>query len=733
MNLLSNRYLVLSFGLTAFTIIPSPAQHNTDTSRRWTRDTVILKDVIIKATRRMYSEQQIDRTIVHINALPSNAGLHIVDILNNTPGIMVEDNGNISIYGKDQASVFIDDKPVYLTGKELLNYLQSLPSGILDKIEIMPNPPARYAANGMGGIILIRTKKTGNRGFNGNLILNYGQGVYPKSNSSFICNYRDGHMNVYGMATYSQPHTCYTAERDRAYHFPNGTGDYNILQHNAEINFRWAYSYKSGIDIDLDKSTSLSLSGKSYMSPYRETGHYTTGFYTGRQPDSIVYSNSYLRTYTTHYLLNLGILHHFSNPLKEWSLNMDYLTMNDQGNQVLNSNTFTSGGNWQNNNTLFSFNPFKVYVYSVMLDAKTPVAGLLTLETGLQSSFSSRESNGNYLVQDTTGLHPANSLNNSFHFNENINAIYGSLNGQYKKLTWKVGFRMEHTHVNASILDIQYTDLFPTVYLQYKLDSGPQQALRFSFGKRITRPDYQSYNPSIFFFNSYTYITGNSLLQPQYNYEAALSYSHTRIISIGLQYNRSSNYLLTAYKQVDKALVVTNANIDRSNSIGINVTNALPLAKWWTVNLYQELTLNTYMGSLFSGNDLLNNQLTSYRVNANQQFTFGKGWSADLAAVYRSNNLYGQAIIKAVWQVHAGLQKQFDKHSTFNISVRDLFHSWSFKRHIEIPGAIVDVSNQSDSRFISFTWNYRFGSNALNRERKSALQTEAGRAGISNN
>ncbi len=346
--------------------------------------------------------------------------------------------------------------------------------------------------------------------------------------------------------------------------------------------------------------------------------------------------------------------------------------------------------------------------------------------------LSSRESDGNYMLQDTTGLHPANNLNSSSHFNENINAIYSSLNGQYKNLTWKAGFRIENTHINASFLNIHYTDLFPTVFLQYKLDSGSRQLLRFSLGKRITRPDYQSYNPSIFFFSRYTYITGNSMLQPQYNYEAALSYSYARIINIGLQYNISSNSLITAYKQIGKTFVVTNANIDRSSSIGINITNSFPIAKWWTFNLYEELTHTRYTGSLFSQNDLLNNQLTSYRVTANHQFSFGKGWSADLAAVYRSNNIYGQAMIKAAWQMHAGFQKQFDKRSTLSISVRDLFHSWSFKRYIQIPNAVVDISNQSDSRFISFTWNYRFGNNTSNRERKSALQTEAGRAGISN-
>lgn len=722
-------YLLLAFGLGAFTTVPAFSQHNADTTKRWGKDTVVLKEVIIKATRRIYSEQQIDWTIIHVNALPSNAGLQVVEILNNTPGIMVDDNGNISIRGKDQAVIFIDDKPVYLTGKEMLNYLQSLPTGTLDRIEIMPNPPARYAAAGAGGIILIRTKKSNNNGFNGSLAFNYAQGIYPKSNNSFACNYRKGNMNLYGVASYNLSQGNNHVLRSRVYHFFNSVGDYSIYQDNAEVNQRDAYGLKLGMDIGLDTTTNLSFSVKSYISPYRESGQYANSFYS-KQPDSVVYSNGHFQAHTTHHLLNLGILHRFSKPAKEWSLNMDYLTMNDQSNQVLNSNTLVNNGIWQNNNMLISSNPFLVHIYSVSADLKTPLAASIILEAGLQSIFSSRESNSNYMTLDTTGLHTENNLNNHFHFNENINAVYGNLRGQYKQLAWQAGLRVENTNVNTYALHIHYTGIFPTLFLQYKPDSGSQHTFHVSFGKRITRPDYQSYNPSIFFFNRYTYSTGNSMLEPQYDYGIELSYGYARLINIGLQFSKSRNSLITAYRQLNEAFVTTNVNVAHSSSMGVNITNQLSLTKWWTLNLYQELMLTRYAGNLFSNNELLDQQLTSYRATVNQQFALGKGWGADIAAIYRSNILYGQTIFKAVWQVHAGLQKQYGKHGSLGLSARDIFHSWVVKRHAQIPNTVFDASYQFDSRFIGITWNYRFGGSAPSREKKSALQTETGRVGI---
>ncbi|MER7715324.1 hypothetical protein ABTX83_33080, partial [Streptomyces werraensis] len=113
-----------------------------------------------------------------------------LDVLSKSPGVNVDQNGIISLKGKNGVTIFVDDKPTYLSGSDLENYLRSLPSSSLDQIELMTNPPAKYDAAGNGGVINIKTKKTKIAGFNGGINLSLNQGELSRSNNSFNFNYR---------------------------------------------------------------------------------------------------------------------------------------------------------------------------------------------------------------------------------------------------------------------------------------------------------------------------------------------------------------------------------------------------------------------------------------------------------------------------------------------------------------------------------------------------------------
>ena len=142
-------------------------------------------------------EHKIDRTVVNVDALISNAGSTALDVLEKSPGVIVDQGGAISLKGKS-VQVFIDDKPTYLSGVELESYLKSIASAGIDQVELMSNPPAKYDAAGNGGIINIRTKKSKLRGFNGGLNMAYSQGKYAKTTNIFNFNYRNNKINING-------------------------------------------------------------------------------------------------------------------------------------------------------------------------------------------------------------------------------------------------------------------------------------------------------------------------------------------------------------------------------------------------------------------------------------------------------------------------------------------------------------------------------------------------------
>ena len=155
-----------------------------------------MSDVTVTTVRPLV-EQRMDRTVVNVDASVTNAGTTALEVLEKSPGVTVDRDGNISLKGKEGVMVLIDGRPTQLGGADLANLLRNMNSSQLDQVEIMTNPPARYDAAGNAGIINIKTKKNKTAGYNGSVNANYIQGKYPKTNQGFNFNYRNGKVNVF--------------------------------------------------------------------------------------------------------------------------------------------------------------------------------------------------------------------------------------------------------------------------------------------------------------------------------------------------------------------------------------------------------------------------------------------------------------------------------------------------------------------------------------------------------
>ena len=142
-------------------------------------------------------EQKIDRTVVNVEAAVTNTGSSALEVLEKSPGVQVDKDGNISLKGKQGVIILLDGRPSYLTGQELANMLKGMQASQLEQIEIMTNPPAKYDAAGNSGVINIKTKKNKAKGFNGSVTAGVGQGMYFKTNENLSLNYRKGKVNLF--------------------------------------------------------------------------------------------------------------------------------------------------------------------------------------------------------------------------------------------------------------------------------------------------------------------------------------------------------------------------------------------------------------------------------------------------------------------------------------------------------------------------------------------------------
>ncbi len=278
-----------------------------------------LKAVTVTASKRMI-EVKPDRTIVNVDAGISNAGATAMEVLEKSPGISVDRDGNISLKGRQGVLVLIDGKPSYLTGADLVNLLNNMMANQLDQIEIMTNPPAKYDAAGNSGIINIKTKKNKQRGWNGSLNLSYGQGAYFKTNNGLNLNYRNEKFNLFLNYSQNSNKNFNNLYIKRTYLDATGkaTGYFDqptMLRMRGDNN-----SLKAGIDYNLNKKTTIGITGTGFISP-RKYNSLSTGYLmdTDRITDSTVQTTSKNSNKWINGTLNLNLRRNPpSNPLQLW-------------------------------------------------------------------------------------------------------------------------------------------------------------------------------------------------------------------------------------------------------------------------------------------------------------------------------------------------------------------------------------------------------------------------------
>ena len=150
------------------------------------RDSVkvsVLQEVTVKGKKPLIQILP-DKTIVNVDAAITNTGATLLEVLEKSPGITMDRNGNIGLKGKQGIIIMIDGKPSQVSGSDLNNLLSGMTASQVDQIEIIDNPSAKYDASGNAGIINIKTKKNRQKGFNGSVNLALGQGRFSRTINS---------------------------------------------------------------------------------------------------------------------------------------------------------------------------------------------------------------------------------------------------------------------------------------------------------------------------------------------------------------------------------------------------------------------------------------------------------------------------------------------------------------------------------------------------------------------
>ncbi len=692
-------------------------------------------------SRRPYVEQKIDRVVVNVDALMSNAGKSAFEVLQNSPGVQVNDDGVVTLKGKGGAVVFIDDKPTYMSGADLVAYLRSLPAGALDKIELMSNPPARYDAAGNAGVINIRTKKIKRSGFNGTINLGYSQGIYPKSSNSLLFNYRNNNLNFFGNVSYENSQYKNDLTIDRFYFNDDGSPASSFNQQTIINTHGRSINWKAGLDYTISKRSVLGVLVTN-LNRQNLRGVYSTNrlFNEMNLLDSFVTADNKAPMRMANTSANLNYRYQFKKAGQELSMDADYIRYNTRSRQYSYNTSFEGNGTEKGSDFLRGYLPSSIDIYSYKADYVHPLTASLRMDAGFKTSHTRTDNQAEYYRTAGSVTSADYDISNHFLYTENIHAAYLNLSQEWTRFSLQGGLRYENTNLKGNQLgnpakpDSQfrrsYAQLFPTFYASYRFDSLSKNQLILSYGKRINRPYYRDLNPFVSPLDKFTLYVGNPFLNPTISHNIELTHVYKNMITTSFSWNNTIDEIGETIQLEGNRFYSRPGNISKSGYLSLSLNASLNPVKAWTLNAYGELTRVRTKSALYT--ELVDTAAYFGYGSLNNQVQLGKGWTAELGGFYLGQRITGQFVLAGFWVMNAGIQKKvLNNKGTVKLTGNDIFHSRINQGKINnLRNGQGRYRNKLDSQIVTLNFVYSFGKASNSQRRKTGgADDERQRAG----
>lgn len=686
---------------------------------------VALEEVEIRAEK---SETQfsLDKRVFNVGKDLANQGGSAEDILDNVPSVTVDVEGEVSLRGSTGVRILIDGKPSGLASAG--NGLRSIPANMIDKVEVVTNPGARYEAAGTSGLINIVLKKNTGHGFNGSFDasvaapLGYGAGAN--------INYRKGKVNWF--ANYG-------------FRFRSGPGGGTTYQEST----------RDGILYILDQTRSMDRSGFNNSIRTGLDYHFTenstlTGYLQYRKSDeanenSVIY-NDFIGSINN----PVGITDRIDDEQENESnleYSLDYRNEIGGNRDHLFKATIQYRDDIEVENSIFTetFDPLDGVPFNslnqrsnndeanktwlVQLDYAKPLGSKdHKYEVGLRGSF--RQINNDYLVeeQNDAGIFESlANLSNNFNYDENVYALYAIYGNKVNAFSYQLGLRSEYSDISTVLEQTNesnprtYFNLFPSAHLNYEINDA--NALQISYSRRIRRPRFWDLNPFFTFSDRRNFFSGNPNLDPEFSdsYEIGnIRYWDKATLSSSFFYRHTTGNIERILTVLDNGNTLRfPQNLSTQDDYGLDISISYSALKWLRLDGNANFFRAQTEGQL--GDQDFNTDIYTWFGRMTSRFTFLDS-DLQVRTNYRGPRQTPQGSTKAAGSVDLGWSKDFlGKNMTITLSARDIFNS---RRRISIT-EIEDFFQESDfqwrQRSVTLAVNYR-----LNQKKKRGGQRGGG-------
>lgn len=603
----------------------------------------------------------------------------IFDVLNSIGGITVDNKGEIWINGQKEISLMINGRKSILTSDALVNYLKSEPARTIERVEIISAPSAKNDAASSSMILNLITSKKRDQGASGgfnvtglgwmakrgtaNIFGGYSSDrLILNANYSFIANKNP--FKLYTMRPYLDMENKMKQEyqrnrRDRIHNI-SATLDYEVSpawNAGIAISSNWfnrhEFAKMNNHIISLSTQTS---SSNDMVSHYRN-----------------IIGNAFIK-------------HKFANQNGILNLGLDYF--NYRTNDVQNMMSGTSS-------SIYGEMGGTSTGYIVSFDFLRKALGRWDISAGAKTSQIFIDNNGLYDGLLPEDIAAADQLNSSFHYHENVNAVYAEGTLSMNKFRISVGMRAEQTNVKSTFSgnEANNKDKYSRHNIQiipstnFFMQINENDNLMVGYNQRINRPNYTDLNPFIYIFDDITHTCGNINLQPSLSHNVVTAFSHSSWLRALFNLSLNKDAIIKCYREIsDKILYISPENIQDHIQVSLTLSAFnIRLFKWWHTSLNITGMYNKYC---FADNmNIRNNHLITPFIDCKNRFSLPHGWAIEFSGEWRGQMAYGQAILKPMGFVNGGIKKSFwDGLGYVSLFVNDVFNSKRLETEIELSG-----------------------------------------------
>ncbi len=680
-------------------------------------DTAQLQEIEVAAKREAV-EIGIDRIAYNTRDLLVSVGGAAIDVLRNIPSVEVDIEGNISLRGNQNVAILINGRPSPLQGEALTRFLEGLPVDAIERVEIIPNPSAKYDPDGMAGLINIVLRRNRDLGLGGSLTL--GAGTYSTYNASGMLTYQRGRWNLtstYGFRTGERPVEG-TRFRENRYQDPLTY----LEQLDRGTRDRYAHNLNTTLEYRLSRLNTL---GASALLSFRGGGQNTRALYQHLDASQMLISQYERRVESDRNDFNMDYRFFFRrivDPSKH-ELNAElryerakeddlehYLqqTLSLEGDPV---NVMRQEQNDQNE---------RGSTLSLQIDYMRPLGDRLRLEAGYKGDLNVNDYAQRYEVQ---GMMP---FVNDFRYTLQRHAAYGIINYDLGVFGVQVGLRAEQAYTEFEQKTLgetyrkDYFSLFPSVFLSFRPVQTHQ--FRLSYSKRIRRPSTWQLNPLSDLANPLFRRQGNPYLDPEYTHAFEFSYSWiSPTVTLTLTpYYRYTVDVIRWYESLDPETgisTVTFRNLASRNDWGFETVGTFRLGNrlnaFASLNVFRVTTDGSNVDTDY-GSDAI-----GWSTRLNTTLSLMPGLTLQLSYFYRSpmdienGRIYGRSMANLALR-----QQLLNNRASLSVRISDLFNTMRIQTVREDALFYQRFNRRWNAQQVFLTFTYNFGHQNQRRNRR---------------